>query len=124
MANPHSHFFLIAIYLLLIVFNSIGVYLYRQAYYKMHKTKMIRSVYYLIVAFLIENIYFAITAIVDISHNDANVLMHPILWAIPKLILLGAIIFFIQASVTPSKFEDERDRDCAERNKRKVRNRN
>lgn len=69
---------------------------------------MIKSVYCLLVALLVENVYFGVTAYFDFHNSSISiVLMNPLLWAIPKLLLLFALIYFINASTTPSTYEAE-----------------
>ena len=104
---------LIVSYILLISFNVIGVVLYNQAYYKMHKTKMIQSVYYLLIAMLVENLYFGFTALMQFTNPAFGaVLLSPTFWAIPKLVLLASLIYFINASISPSKYEEETCASC------------
>jgi len=103
MAYTISWLTLIIVYVVLSCINIFAVYIYREAYYKMKRTLMIRSVYYLMVALLIENVYFTITAMtVGIDSVVSFILMHPLMWVIPKFILLLSVLYFIYASLTPT----------------------
>ena len=97
---------LLVVYVLLISVNIFGVILYRKAFYKMKKTIMIKSVYYLLISLLIENVYFL--GVVIASSNYFYFLSSPLMWSIPKFILLCSIVFFIYASLTPTKFLKKR----------------
>ena len=91
-------------YLALCLTGLISVGLYHHAYMKMKRTRMIRSVLFLLFAVLVENIYFMVTAIArgyDLIIQD--VLHDPYFWFMPKLVLLFALIYFIYASITPTK---------------------
>jgi len=94
--------FLIVVYAILSVVNLYAVYLYCIACTKMQKTRMIRSVYYLLLALLLENVYFMFTALFEgFKYPLANVFKYPLLWSVPKLILLLALTYFIVASLSP-----------------------
>lgn len=96
--------FLTIVYIVLSCINIYAVILYRKAYYEMKRTLIIRSVYYLMIALLIENVYFAITAIAEgFNHSIGTIMMYPLLWSIPKLLLLFAILFFVVGSLSPNE---------------------
>jgi hypothetical protein len=74
------------------------------ACYKMKKTPIIRSVYMLLGALLFENVYFLITAIANATSEKAwEILTHPILWSVPKILLGIGLTYFVVASLSPSK---------------------
>ena len=94
---------LIIIYIVLVCVNLIGVIIYREAFHKMKRTLMIRAVYILLLALLFENVYFTLTALtVGYESVIGNILMNPLMWVVPKFILLLAIGFFIYASLKPT----------------------
>lgn len=96
--------FLIIIYVILTSVNLVAVIIYRNAYYMMKRTLMIKSVYYLMIALLIENLYFTSSAILQGLHMRLGFILHwPLLWVIPKFILLLAIIFFVYSSLVPTR---------------------
>jgi len=104
MAFTVSWLILVGIYLILTGVNVQACLLYRKAYLKMKKTLMIRSVWLLMVALFIENLYFAVTAIVQgFRHPLGLVLMHPLMWTVPKTFLLIALIHFVYASISPTR---------------------
>jgi hypothetical protein len=111
MIDHTASMILVLVYSFLVAVGTYAVILYHNAYYKMHKTKMIKSVYFLLISLLIENIYFGIAAFfTDISSSIADVFMMPALWAVPKLLLLFATIYFIYTSLAPSDFKT--DSEC------------
>ncbi len=76
----------------------------------MHRTIMIKSVFYLLGALVIENVYFLILAIAGgFDLPIAIIMMHPVLWSIPKLILGGSLLFFVAASLSPTR---QLKKDC------------
>ena len=96
--------FLIVVYTVISVINIYAVFLYRMACLKMRKTKMIQSVYYLLTALLIENVYFWAAALLrGINHGVSSFLELPYLWAIPKILLALGLLYFIIASLTPTQ---------------------
>jgi hypothetical protein len=64
---------------------------------------VIRSVLWLLITILFENLYFMIDAIArGFDWSIHVVLENPLIWSIPKIMLLSGVIFFIVASVSPS----------------------
>ena len=107
--------FLIIVYTIITIVNIYAVFLYRIACYKMRRTKMIQSVYYLLAALLVENLYFWLASLIRaINHGVSSFLELPYLWAIPKLLLLVGLIYFIIASLTPT---EELVKDCKDMEK-------
>jgi hypothetical protein len=97
--------FLIIIYISLIILGSISVFLYRRAYLEMKRTKMILSVYLLLISLLIENIYFGLYTVGNhIDWFPLLVFSHPILWAFPKLFVLISLTYFIYMSVCINEY--------------------
>lgn len=91
---------LATVYILLI---SIGIYitfLYNIAYYRMKKTKMIYSIYLLLLSILIENIYFGMAVLLKHSNEYVyNYLMEDYFWLFPKTFMLIALIYFSYTSL-------------------------
>ena len=93
---------LVSIYSMLVIVNGFAAVLYNKAYTVMKKTRMIKSVYFLLITILIENIYFMFVAIFKCNNIFIyKYLINPVFWSIPKLILLSGLIFFINASLSP-----------------------
>ena len=107
-----SWLFLVAVYIVLSVINSYGVFLYYKACVQMHRTVMIQSVFYVLCALLLENIYFLIVSISrGFNWSIVFILEHPLFWSIPKIILAISLLYFIIASLSPTK-----ELDCIKNN--------
>jgi len=96
--------FLTATYLSLTVAGVVSVLLYRYAYLNMKRTRMIKSVYWLLITLALENIYFLVTSAAR-WHGHVYLeefLTNPWLWSVPKVLLLFALVYFIYASLCPT----------------------
>jgi hypothetical protein len=70
----------------------------------MKKTRMIFSVMLLLLAILIENLYFAAVAIAKgFNSGISEILAHPSCWSIPKVFLLIALVYFVSSSLNDPK---------------------
>lgn len=96
---------LIVIYSILITVCAYSVFLYRKAYYEMKKTRVIKSVYLLLIALLAENFYFGLALLCQNQNLLLyNYLIQPFWWIFPKLFILIALIYFIYSSLTKSEY--------------------
>lgn len=96
----HGDVLLILTYVLLIIVEIIAILLYRKAYFEMKKSWIIGSVLGILISLLIQDTYFLAYNFLDrINHPLAIILHIPYFWVVPKVIFLGALIFFIYASV-------------------------
>ena len=101
------------IYAVLVIISATLFVLYHKAFIKMHNTRVIKSVCFLMFALLIESLYFftiTLAMTFNISMLD-DILVVPWLWSIPKLILLAALGYFLFTSLAPP---DGKDSKCKE----------
>jgi uncharacterized membrane protein len=91
---------LICLYLVIIVVEILAILLYRKAYFEMKKSWIIGSVWGVLISLLIQDGYFlAYNFFARTNHPLGELFYIPYFWAIPKVIFLGALIFFIYASI-------------------------
>lgn len=96
--------FLLFVYSILIVINMYAIGLYYYAYVKMKRTRMIKSVFVFLLCFLFENIYFFIV-VKNLYIQGTNVvfyMVHPLLWAVPKITVMLGLSYFIYSSLQPN----------------------
>ena len=96
----------VSAYLVLTILSLYATTLYRKAYYKMKKTAMIRSVYYLMIALTADSAYFTIATIMsgyDYAYHD--MLTTPPLLIIPKVVLALGLFYFIMKSLSPNEYD-------------------
>jgi hypothetical protein len=100
----NGYIFLITVYCVLIFVNIYAICLYYYAYLKMKRTRMIRSVFILLLSFLFENVYFFIVAnqVFELGDKTTHFMIHPLFWSIPKLVVLFGLSYFIYASLKPN----------------------
>ena len=114
-----SQLYLVVVYISLILINIHAVWLYYTAYVKMKRTRMIKSVFLLLCAFLIENVYFLCIAMnKKLIEVISNTPVHPLLWSIPKLIVMSGLLYFIWSSLSPSDYntcKHKNDELCKDR---------
>lgn len=95
---------LTSVYLLLGVAAALMVVMYRYAWLKMKKTRMIHSVYMLGLALLFDTAYFTVvTVLFGYGAETVEVLILPELVLIPKGLLLIALMYFMNASLCPDR---------------------
>ena len=103
---------LIIVYTCLILTGIYSVFLYRKAYHEMKKTRVIQSVYLLLTSILIENIYFCLALILrDTQNLVTNFLFSPIFWAVPKLLLLITLCYFILSSLSKNTYKPKKNNE-------------
>lgn len=106
-ALPFDRSVLLVIYLLLVVVDFVTMLVYWWAYNRMKRTPMILSVAILLTALLISDVYY-MSYQWFLLYSDSHILAIPYFWAIPKLLVLGSLLFFLRMSFTVPKHSKKR----------------
>lgn len=105
-----GYILLIIVYVLLILACGYATLLYRQAFVKMKRTRMIQSVMILMVGLMMDATYWTIVTIAHAFNPPlAHVMLTTYFAVIPKFILLCAIVYFLYATLTPTQYVDTVD---------------
>jgi hypothetical protein len=71
----------------------------------MKRTKMIRSIWLLMIAIFFDSLYFFFTTFsFGLNSYMGQVLLHPLLIIIPKSLLLGSMLYFLYCSLSPNDY--------------------
>jgi len=95
---------LLLIYYSLVLATGYAFFLYLFAYRQMKRSKVIGSIAFMMFAFVVESMYFLLLSYsLTQAPALAGILYNSYFWAIPKLLVLSSIIYFIYASLCPSE---------------------
>jgi len=104
MAMTIGWLFLVFVYLITTCVSLYATLLYRGAFIKMKRTKMIGSVYYLLASICFSSLWF-LTLIVTRQYPNYNFIYEYMvvsyIWSIPRIPILVSLIYFIYASLSP-----------------------
>ncbi len=101
------------VYILLTVLGIILTVMYYHAWKVMKKTRMIKSVWILMLAITLDSAFFAVTTIATTFMDGKleDTLITPPYLAIPKLILLVGLFCFTWATLMPSDAQKQKVHD-------------
>lgn len=109
--DPHLYSTLLeGVYMALILVGAFSVFLYRKAYHKMKKTRMILSLYLFLISVLFENVYFGIATLCRTHFVEVySFLMSAPLWIFPKAFMLITLIYFIAMSLSKNEYQPKNE---------------
>jgi len=102
MAMTIDWLLLVLVYALITCVSLYATILYRGAFIKMKRTRMIGSVYYLLASICFSSLWFLILIVsraYELNLYDYMVISY--IWCIPRIPVLVALIYFIYASLSP-----------------------
>jgi len=98
------HLLVLGVYFTVMIAALIAVYLYGKAYFEMKKTSVIRGVWLLLIAVLIDTTFFMTVTTSEygiFSPNISEIMKIPCILIVPKILLIVALTYFIYASISP-----------------------